>query len=506
MSGNGIFRFAAVLAVAMLMSCPDPATARQNTVVGSIGAGYDFWDRSYDAEGDERLAVDEDDGDRRDWRLGPEIELQSLGIHDSISLRYAPVLIYDDLLSTTDVDHYLSLAGERSLTRQWTVSLTDSFVLSSDPTRYDVPFFSPAQIAPPDTAEEPVQPALEGTAPDEITQNIGRRRYWTNDFSFGTTYTYAQDSDVGLGYGFRVLRNESADDEITAEYDEYDRHEFSGIWSYRFNPAWRSELDLTYVKGLYDDAEADVPPEGVDPEAVPEDLFISRDLEEYRADVGLDYTRSVSDTFPFLYSLRGTQYEDARLDIWAHQLSAGWEHAFDSRTSMRIGGGPSYVETEDLDEEWGYNAYLGFARAYQHGSISALVNKRYEPRNFTGSEDTGMTDMLEARIDLTYQFTPNLSSTLFGLYRDEEILDPQGEFYLAALGGADPLSEESVGDFSYTRDSYSLGASVRYGFWRWFVATVSYVYFDQDGDLLTDAYNDHRITFMISASKELWRQ
>jgi len=503
---NGTVRFATILAGVILAFSAGASDARQTVVIGSLGMGYDFWDRSYDAEGDERLTVDEDEGDRRDWRVWPEIELQSLGIHDSLSLRYAPVLTYDDLLSTTDVDHYLTLAGERSMTRQWTVSLADSFVLSSDPTRYGDPFFSPTRIEPAEAPEDQVQPAQFEAAPDEISQNIGRRRYWTNDFVAGTTYTYAPDSDVGIGYGFRVLRNESGDDEITGEYDEYDRHEFSGLWSYRFTPAWRTAWDLSYIKGLYDDVEVDVPPELIDPEAVPENFFVSQDLEEYRADVGLDYTRSASDSFPFLYRLRGTEYEDFRQDIWAHQVSVGWDHAFDSRTRMMIGGGPSYIETEDLDEEWGYNAYLGFSRAYQHGDIRALVNKRYEPRNFTGDADTGMTDMLEARIDLTYRFTPYLASTLFALYRDEEILDPQGEFLLAALDGAVPSLQESIGDFSYTRDSYSLGARVSYTFWRWFVATVGYTYYDQDGDLITDAYNDHRIMFMISASKELWRQ
>jgi len=504
---NGAFRIALILAGAMIVACPGPSAARQTLVIGSMGMGYDFWDRTYDSEGDAGLTVDEDEGDRRDWRAWPEIEVQSLGIHDSLSLRYAPVLTYDELLSSTDVDHYLSLAGERSLRRDWAVSLANDFVLSSDPTRYSETFFSPGRIAPAEGTEEPVQPAQVEPAPDEISQNIGRRRYWSNNLVLGTTYTYAQDSDVGFNYGFRVLRNESDEEEgITEEYDEYDRHEFAGLWSYRFNPAWRSDLSLSYIKGLYDDVEAEVPPELIDPEAPPEAFFVSQDLEEYRVDAGLDYTRSVTDVFPFLYRFRGTQYEDVRRDIWAHELSAGWNHAFDVRTRLEIGAGPSYVETEDLDEEWGYNAYLGFTRAYQHGDISARVSKSYEPRNFTGSEDTGMTDMLEARLDLTYGFTPNLSATLFGLYRNEEILDPQGEYYLSALGGADPLAEESIGDYSYTRDSYSVGASVSYGFWRWFVATVRYAYYDQDGDLIEDSYNDHRIAFLISASKELWRK
>lgn len=500
---NGTVRLAMILAAGILAACPGFSEARQTMVIGSVGVGYDFWDRSYDDEGDENLNVVEDSGDRREWGFRPEIELRSLGIHDTLSLRYAPVLIYDDLFDTTDVDHYLYLAGERTLTKDWTISLANDFVLSSDPTRYGATFFIPGRIEAPEAVEEP---AGFEPAPDEITQDLGRRRYWTNNLVLGTTYTYAQDSDVGFGYGFRVLRNETDEEEITAEYDEYDRHEFSGLWSYRYNPAWRSSLNLAYIKGVYDDVAVDVPPELIDPEDPSEVLFVSQDLEEYRADVGLDYARSANDIFPLLYRFRGTEYEDVRRDTWAHEFSAGWDHAFDARTRLAIGAGPSYAEAEDLDGEWGYNAYLNFTRAYQYAEFRAGVSKGFITRNFTGSTDTGLTDLLEARLDLTYRFTPNLSSTIFGLYRDEEILNPQGQYFLSALGDRDPLTIDDIGDVTYKRDSYTLGASVSYTFWRWFVATLQYAYYEQDGDLMSDSYNDHRIAVLISASKELWRQ
>lgn len=494
-----------ILAGTVILFNPGYGAARQTIVIGSLGLGYDFAEREYDDENAENLRANPDEGDRREWGARPELELRSLGIHDTLSLRYAPVLIYDDLMDTTDVDHYLYLAGERFLSKDWTVSLADDFVLSNDPARYGETFFTPGQTGTAEPAAEPAQPAQVEQAPDEITQNLSGNRYWTNNLALETTYTYAADSDVGLGYGFRVLRNESDEEELTTNYDEYDRHAFSGLWSYRFTPAWRSGLNLSYIKGLYDDVEITVPPELTDPEAIPEVLTVSRDLEEYRAEAGLDYARSANDIFPFLYRFGGTEYEDLRQDIWTHELSAGWNHAFDARTRLMIGAGPSYVEAEDLDGELSYNAYLDFTRTYQHAEFKAHVTKGYEARNFTGSNDSGLTDLTEAGLDLTYRFTPTLSATLFGLYRDEEILNPQGEYFLSALGGRDPLTIDDIGDVTYTRDSYSLGASVSYGFWRWFVASVRYVYYDQDGDLMQDAYSDHRIAFLVSASKELWR-
>jgi hypothetical protein len=34
------------------------------------------------------------------------------------------------------------------------------------------------------------------------------------------------------------------------------------------------------------------------------------------------------------------------------------------------------------------------------------------------------------------------------------------------------MTIDDIGDVTYKRDSYSLGASVSYTFWRWFVATL----------------------------------
>jgi len=501
MFNNMLLRIAFILSGVFAIFYPDYATARQTIVLGTLGLGYDFWERTYDNEDNEDLLVDRYEGDRREYAAWPELELQSLGIHDTVSFRYAPVLRYDDLSDTTDVDHYLSLSGERFLTKDWSVSLTNDFVLSDDPTRYGTSFYSSGGLEGEEEAQP--QPTEIEQPPDEISQNLGRRRFWTNNLIVDTTYTYAEDSDAGLGYAYRVLRDDSGDDLTDVGYDEYDRHDFFGLWSYRFNPSWRTQLDLNYIKGLYEDGEDIVPPE-IDTPDVP--LNLSQDLQEYRADFRLDYDKGVNDTLPLLYRFRGTQYEDLRQDIWAHQLTAGWDHAFDSRTHLLMGAGPSYINAEELDGEWGYNAYLNFTRTYQHGNISALANKRYDPRNFTGARDTGLTDTTDVRIDATYQFTQDLSSTIFGLYRYEDILDPQGIYYLSALGDADPLSGESVGDVTYSRDSYSAGASLDYTFLRWFVATVRYVYYQQDGDLILDSYSDHRVTFLVTASKELWRK
>jgi hypothetical protein len=491
MLNNKLLRIALILTGIGALFPVDQAAARQTIVIGALQLGYDYWERTYDKDDDENLRVNEFEGDRREFTAGPEIELQSNGIHDTVSLRYAPILRYDDLYYATDVDHYLSLAVERYLAKDWTVSLADDYALTNDPTRYGAPFGGTG-----------VEGEQADQAPDEITQDLGRMRYWTNNLLLATEYTYAEDSDAGLGYAYRVLRNDSDEELGNIGYDEYDRHEFSGLLSRRFNPYWKTQLDLKYVKGLYEDNDNAAPV--IDVAGAP--LNSSQDLQEYWADLQFDYDKGVNDSFPLLYRFRETQYEDLRQDISVHELSLGWDHAFDSRNLLRVSAGPSYVDAEELDEEWGYNAFLNFTRTYQHGNIGFLLDKRYAPRNFTGSGDTGLTDIIDVRIDARYQFSQALTATIFGLYRHEDIIDPQGEYYLSALGDSDPLSEQGVGDVTYTRESYSTGASLDYAFLRWFVATVRYVYYQQDGDLVQDSYDDHRVMLLVTARKELWRK
>lgn len=479
------FRFLGIgvsVLVLVFTNWPGVVSARQTVVNGSLGGGYDYWERDYDDD----TGLVEDAGDRRDYFLRPEIELQSLGIHDSLSLRYSPVLRYDDLDDSTDVDHYLTLDGQSSLTRNWTVSLLESYVLSEDPERFGTPFATEPGVA----GEGDAGAGAPAEAPPEITRNLGKTRYWTNDLTVETNYTYAEESDVGLGYTYRVLRNDSNDEDTVTNYDEYDRHEFFGTGSYMFNQAWNSDIELRFVQGIYDEtAESD-----------------SRDLKEYWSDIGVNHVRDPKNTYSLNYRFNASEYEDQRTDIHVHELVVAWDHSFDERTSLVIGGGPSYVDSEDLDEDWGYNGQVDFLRTYQHGSIRALADKRFEPRNFSGSDDTGLTDITDIRVEGTYQVTSRLASSLFAFYRYEDILNPQGIYLIAALDGRDPATVENVGDVTYTRKSYSVGGDVRYTILSWLTASLRYSYYNQDGDLATDSFDEHQVMVMLSARKELWRR
>jgi hypothetical protein len=336
------------------------AAARQNIVIGGVGVGYNFWERSYD---DEVSLLDEDTGDRREFSVWPEFELQSRGIHDTLTLHYSPVLTYDDLISETDVDHYLTLGWIQQWTRQWSFELANAFAYSSDPTRSLTPFA--ADLEGEDAA------LGEISADEELSTNLGSRRYWSNNLELATVYSYAEQSNVELGYGYRVLRNDSGGDDAIV-YDEYDRHGITSRWAHRYSPSWDSELGLRYYKGLYDE---------------PGEEGLSQDLQEYRADIQIDYNKSVQTVFPVIYRYQRADYEDLRQDVWGqgNWPSVG-DYTIDSRRNIIIAAGPSYAKSEDLGGELGYNFYFNYTKAYQQGRVEGLINKRYMSRNFFGNQ------------------------------------------------------------------------------------------------------------------------
>jgi hypothetical protein len=249
-------------------------------------------------------------------------------------------------------------------------------------------------------------------------------------------------------------------------------------------------LGLGYYKGDFEDTGDDGLP---------------LDLQEYRGNIELRYSREERSSFPLDYRYQKADYKNLRDDVWGHELTFSWDYAFDSRNHLIVGAGPSYAETDDLSGALDYNMIVDFLRRFQHGSIEALVEKRLLSRHFSGIGDTGLVDVTDVRLDFNYLVSPSLSLDFFGLYRYEEILNPEGEFFTAALGGGDPALESDIDDVTYTRDAYSAGASLSYDFWRRFTTSLSYVYYQQDGDVSSDSYEDHRIFLRLIFRTEFWR-
>lgn len=467
---HSIWLVASVAALTCVLA--GSAVARQTTVTGTATTSYDFRERSYDQE---NSVANRDEGDVQKVGVGPGVTVLSKGINDVFSLHYAPLLNYDFVTDSSGVDHQLNLSGERSLSRYWSFTLTDDFVQSDDPSSASTTTTSGTGGQP------PISPG------NELSRDLSGQKFWTNTAALRTTYALAENSRIGGGYSYSVLRNDSGENGFD-DSEDYDKHTFFSDFSHGFNRNWRSSLGLNYTRGLYDQANGTTGTRASDG---------SPDLNEYGTNIGVDYIDSVKDFFPFKYSFNTTQYDgDTRPGSEAHQWSAGWDHAFDAQSRLSMGGGPSFAKTEGLEGSWGYNAYLTFSKKYEYASYALQFNKQFETRNFTGSaNDSGLTDTYNATASFNYQYTQSLALDLFGRYSWLSTLDPQG---------TNPATG-TTGDNSSDRNIYEAGAGFSYSFAQWYRAGVKYVYYVSDGDQDIDQYTDHQIIFTLSATKEFWR-
>jgi len=474
---------AAAFAVCLVACSFDAAHARITSISGSLGTGVDIRDRSYDQD-----RSGSSNEDQQKIFIRPAITISSQGVYDLFSLQYSPSLNYDFANNDNSTDQYLSLNAQRKLTSRWTVSFSDSYTLSDDPNASSN--FTSADSESTDTGNS--DGTSDSMSQDTLSQDQFGKQYWTNSASIRTSYALFEKTNLSGGYTYSVLRNDTSGSR-SADYDEYDKHAFFTNLSHGFNANWRTNLGLNYTRGLYDQPPADST----------STKSPTPDLNQYGLNFGLDYVQSVRDYYPFQYSLSETQYDgDTRNDTQSQEWSIGWSHSFDPQTSFSIGGGPSYAKTQGLDGQWGYNAYFTLRQQLEHAVCSLELSKRYEANNFSGTEESGLSDTYNAKASLAYQYTKDLGFDVFGRYSKESQIDPQGQYYDAVTGIG---TESTTGDKTYDKDIYEAGLGINYAFGRWYTAGLKYSYYVSDGQLDSDQYDEHRIILTISASKELWR-
>jgi len=498
---------AAAVALCLIACFSDAADARVTSISGSLGTGVNVRDRSYD-QGQSGSSND----DQQKIFISPTITISSQGIYDLISFQYTPSLNHDFVDGKNSVDHALSFNAQRMLTSRWTMFLADNYIFSDDPeasssftSTYSESDSNSSNGTTGSISQDTSQPltsprnsstsndTIDSISQDTLSRDQFGSKYWTNSASIRTSYALFEKTSLSGGYTYSVLRNDSSGNNGNDAYDEYDKHAFFTSLNHGFNAFWRTSLGLNYTRGLYDQPPAD---STLSTSSTP-------DLNQYGLNFGLDYVQSVRDYYPFQYIFSETQYDgDTRNNTQSQEWSIGWIHSFDPQTNFSIGGGPSYVKTEGLNGQWGYNAYLTLSKQYEHAACSLELSKRYEANNFSGTDESGLSDIYSASAKFTYQYTKDLGFDLLGSYSKESQIDPQGQYYNAVTGIA---SETTTGDNTYDKDVYEAGAGLHYSFGRWYTAGLKYSYYVSDGQLPSDQYDEHRIILSISASKELWR-
>jgi hypothetical protein len=453
--------------------------ARQNIIIGEMSIGYDFQDRNY-KQAD--TVANSREGDTRNIFASPRVRFSSRDVSDLLEFTYAPTFTYDDVDSSDFVGHDFSLLAEKNISRDWLVRATNSYFYGQDSVSDNQGQRSaiiPSQEVPqPNPAPGAAQPTGE---PRQLSDVYGRQQYWRNDFGLRTDYTYAQDSVVGVGYNYGVLRNSNKD--VVSGESDYDRHEGFGSLSYRFNTQWQAMTEVSYVKGLYDDkAFSNVTD------------IANEDLEEYHGMVRANYSWRPHDVFFGKYSYAETVYKDETLqNSTIHEFTVGWDHDFSQRLRMTLSGGPSIVTFEDSDNETGYNAYAGLIWNVQHAAtLSAHTSYGYEYDNFDGRQ-IGLSKKWSSGVEYLYQFTPQLQTSLSAGYERSDSGDQ--------LNGV--IAANNSNQLNGTEKTYDAGLTVRYGFLRYYTLAASYRYADYTAP--GDEYDEHRVLVTLTAAQEIFR-
>ena len=189
----------------LVLPAAGPACARQTIVTGSAGTGYDFRDRTYK----EAQADTGNEGDAQRIYIEPAVTVVSQGVYDTLNVHYAPQLGYDFVDNESNVNHQLNVSDERYLSQHWSLTLSDDFRRSDDPETSNS-LMSTTAAGSEDTG---------GVTQDVLSNDRSGHRYWTNTAGLSTSYALFENTRLGGGYNYSVLRNETGSD----AYDEYDK-------------------------------------------------------------------------------------------------------------------------------------------------------------------------------------------------------------------------------------------------------------------------------------------
>ena len=480
------------------------AGARQNVVSGDVAAQYDFQERSYetndivDSQGRTVIILDDTRGDRRNYILQPRISFFSTGINDVFELTAAPALNYDDLYSTTDIDWDFRLRGEKNLTKDWNLVVADQFYQGDDPVRNNE--LQTAVISP-DTGEVVADQSQVGVPAESgnptLTDRVVRHRYDRNELDLSTEYTYAQDSVIGGGYRYGILRNKDSD-EVAGGYADYDRHDGNLNLSYRFTPQWQAEGEGQYIQGLFDDTAVVVVND--DAEILPLD---SNDLEEYNFQGRVNYNYNRHMNYFTQYSYMSTDYDsELREDYNLNEFLIGLDYDVSQHVQFTVSAGPVIGSFENTSTDTDYSVYGGLAWAYMHGTLNLVAEKGYDQSNFDGRQ-SGLTGFWRTSLSLDYQLTEDLQASLSTSYWNNDRL----QYTASSVVIVDPESPE-FGRTIYTEKSYDAGVSLAYTFARWYQLSGGYRYYNHESDLTADVggnYDEHRVFVQLSYAHELFR-
>jgi hypothetical protein len=406
--------------------------------------------------------------DRNRIFTSPSLTFKSNDIKEGIDFTYAPSFRYDWNGNGTDVDQSLNFLARKSLLKEWQIKISELYVKSDDTT------LTSNQNA---STESNTSGSVSNVSNDQISNELGRHRFWSNNASLFSDYTYLQDSVVSLGYTYSVLRNDGTN---TRGFQDYDKHSGLASVSYRFLPAWKGVLGGQYVRGLYGTQQLAA-------------AGSQSDLSEYHGNMSLESYIFEKNVLSVSYGYIGTRHDDTtRKDNDIHNATLGWKRDVSPHVNFDFGGGPSLVKTEGQDGNWGYNAHAKLNYLIEHGKFGLGAEKAFSQDNFSGTSNGGTIDSWSVKGDFNYQLYKELSTGVFASYTKQDHQNATVGF--------------SSNNTSYHQKVSSTGVNMKYSFWRWYTVTVGYTFSRQEADsLLVSSFDENRIYLTLGAQKELLR-
>ena len=478
-----------------------PTNAAEVTVRGGLTTGVDLYDRNYKSETDNTgessesvsTLLDDDIDDYQRVIVQPLIAVDRVTERSAFSLSYQPGFYYDFESEDDDIQQQATLDYTKAMSKNWNLSLNDNFLQADDANSIQVADSATGMAASqqPAGSETAAQTESTGNSDDQ-----GRRKYTTNSLQLLSDWTYRLDSLFSLGYGYGILRND--EDEARQQDEDYDRHDISAQLGHRLSQKWKMNLSGQYVRGLYDEPEANDQATDADRETGSAEN-ISDDVSEYHAAAGAEYSGIVRHPLSMDYRYSLYDYEDeTEGDTQVHDLTFGWTWLHSPHLTFSLVAGPSYAETDGQDDTWGGNGEAGIDYVMEKAHFNFTLAKGLERQNFTGEIDNnGLIDYWDAQANYSRQLLESTTFSLFAGYRYED----QDELAETSRGTSD------LGDQFETINTQNLyaGCGLQYSFWKWYAVDLSYRYGDQTSDNPEDEYDEHTVMLRLSFMKDFWR-
>jgi hypothetical protein len=470
-----------------------PAFSREINVSAEMKVSYEKFLRRYDNEaqtgtalinledsgGEDVVSVDYNERRRDDkydrFRIAPLVELTSVTARDDMSLRYSPSFRYDNQTSNHDIDHDLHVSIKRLLTRDWRVLLTENYLLTDRV--YD-------------------QGSTDTDNVVTLSDNGSRRKYWTNNVKILSEYSYWENSLLSTGYNFGILENTEGTD--SDYYRNHHRHEIQFSLRHQYTSIWNFIIAGSYVRGLFD-------VEGGE-NGSSTDLYSDNDLNEYRASTTIESGMIDHHPLSLSYSYFAVHYDAGPQGNGAiHDLTFGWQWLIAKDWTSRLGGGPSWVEQEGEDATWGYNANISLQHSFEDGSWALSATRGYDRQNFSGTNESGLNEFWQSRLDVKYRLQREVSWLLFTAYRYEDREMTTRRLPSPTDSGENAiLREDTQKTETFNRQRFSVGTGIEYTFWKVYSAGLSYDYAVQDSEMVNDSYDEHRLLLTLSIRTDLF--